>query len=62
MARQQETVEEEELEQQYPEKRQTRIDAVRKQGEQQLRKVISYLRCSCFVFCSVDFFRCVNKS
>ncbi len=39
MARQQETVEADSVEQQLQEKRQTRIDAVRRQGERQLRKV-----------------------
>jgi hypothetical protein len=39
MARRQETADADSTEQQYQEKRQTRIDAVRRQGERQLRKV-----------------------
>ncbi len=39
MARRQETTEADNVEQQLQEKRQTRIDAVRRQGERQLRKV-----------------------
>jgi hypothetical protein len=39
MARQQETAEADSVEQKLQEKRQTRIDAVRRQGERQLRKV-----------------------
>lgn len=39
MARQKETADGDDLDQQYPEKRLTRIDTVRKQGERQLRKV-----------------------
>jgi hypothetical protein len=39
MARQQETAEADSVDQKLQEKRQTRIDAVRRQGERQLRKV-----------------------
>jgi hypothetical protein len=39
VARQQETAEVDSAEQQYQEKRQTRIDAVRRKGERELRKV-----------------------
>jgi len=39
MARQQETVEADSVDQKLQEKRPTRIDAVRRQGERQLRKV-----------------------
>ncbi len=39
MARQQETADADGVEQQYQEKRQTRIDAVRRKGERELRKV-----------------------
>jgi hypothetical protein len=39
MARQRETTEADSAEQEYQEKRPTRIDAVRRQGERQLRKV-----------------------
>ena len=44
MARQQETADGEDPELQLQEKRQTRIDAVRRQGERQLRKVRLTLR------------------
>jgi hypothetical protein len=39
MARQKEIAQADSSEQQYSEKRQTRIDAVRRQGERELRKV-----------------------
>jgi len=59
MARQKETAENDDLEQQYPETRLTRIDTVRRQGERQLRKVC-YLICSNANQC-IEIFRCVNK-
>lgn len=59
MARQQETADADSLEQQHQEKRQTRIDAVRRQGERQLRKVNKNL----FDYLIEKFIliRCVNK-
>ena len=44
MARRQETAEADSAELQLQEKRQTRIDAVRRQGERQLRKVNLFLK------------------
>ncbi len=62
MARRQETTEADSVEQQLQEKRQTRIDAVRRQGERQLRKVTSVS----WILFELTFYyyfqnRCVNK-
>jgi hypothetical protein len=64
MNRQKETVDADNFEQQFQEKRQTRIDAVRRQGEKRLRKVIIISSILIDIEIIVFIFkknRCVNK-